>query len=90
MLIPTVQPFFLAIVLSLEEEWRHEPRRNVEILHRAQIGQNVYTEYVHTKHAGRGELENHLIFITHLRMFSVVYVHTLDGCSQNWRTMYIK
>ena len=33
---------------SLEQQWLHEPTCNVEILHRAQIGQDVYTEYVRT------------------------------------------
>ena len=43
-LVPTVQPF-CPVVLSLEQQWL---TCNVEILHRAQIGQDVYTEYART------------------------------------------
>ena len=33
------------LVLFLEEGWLHEPMCNGEILHCAQLGQNVYMEY---------------------------------------------
>ena len=36
------------LVLSVEQQWLHEPICTVEILHQAQIEQDVYTEYART------------------------------------------
>ena len=38
------------LVLSLEQQWLHEPTCNVEILHRAQMGQDVYIYGIRTYH----------------------------------------
>ena len=38
------------LVLSLEQQWLHEPTYNVEILHRAQMGQDVHIYGIHTYH----------------------------------------
>ena len=36
------------LVFSLGQQWLHEPTCNVEIIYRAQMGQDVYTEYART------------------------------------------
>ena len=38
------------LVLSLEQQWLHESTCNVEILHRAQMGQDVYIYGIRTYH----------------------------------------
>ena len=38
------------LVLSLEQQWLHEPTCNVEILHRAQMGQDVHIYGIRTYH----------------------------------------
>ena len=44
-LLPTV-----LLVFSLEQQWLHEPTCNVEILYRAQMGQDVYIYGIRTYH----------------------------------------
>ena len=46
----TLFSFSVLLVLSLEQQWLHEPTCNVEILHRAQMGQDVYIYGIRTYH----------------------------------------
>ena len=53
---------------------------NVEILHRAQIGQNAYTEYVRTIYIYR----QFSVFTTSVGLAALAPINILGECSALW------